>query len=208
MKGLLLKDFYMMKRYCRSVLLICFVFIGVSTFSGENISFMVFFPAIMSGMIPVSLYAYDEREKWCSYCATLPCSRRLYVSGKYVITLLLSMAVLAATAVAQWINLSHFGPVNLTDYFSILIIIGLVSLVAPALMLPMMFKFGSEKGRIAYMIVIGAFTGMMTFLSMEEIQTSVLVLDKMEFWMPMAFAAVVFGLSWLISIRVYEKREL
>lgn len=36
MKGLLLKDWYMMKKYCRAYLLIAVVFIAVSLFSNDN----------------------------------------------------------------------------------------------------------------------------------------------------------------------------
>lgn len=40
MKGLLLKDWYMMRKYCRSYLLIAAVFIAVSLYSNDNLFFI------------------------------------------------------------------------------------------------------------------------------------------------------------------------
>ena len=54
MKGLLLKDWYMMKKYCRPYLVLAVVFIAVSLFSDYNMVF-VFYPCLLCGIIPVSL---------------------------------------------------------------------------------------------------------------------------------------------------------
>ena len=70
MKGLLRKDLYMMGKYCRSYLLLVIVFLCVSVFSSDNL-FFVFYPSLFSGMIPVSLLAYDERSRWTQYSGTL-----------------------------------------------------------------------------------------------------------------------------------------
>ena len=45
MKGLLLKDLYMVKKYCRSYLLIAILFLALSLMSDENM-FFVFYPFI------------------------------------------------------------------------------------------------------------------------------------------------------------------
>ena len=64
MKGLLLKDFYLISKYCRAFLFIMAVFIGVS-FLGEGNLFFAFYPCIISGMLPMTLIAYDEQKrKW------------------------------------------------------------------------------------------------------------------------------------------------
>ena len=54
MKGLLLKDWYMIQKYCRSYILITAVFIGISLENGENL-FFTFYPCMLCGMIPVTL---------------------------------------------------------------------------------------------------------------------------------------------------------
>ena len=63
MKGLILKDIYMMMKYCRAYLLIIIVFTAVSFVDNGNL-FLVFYPTILCGMIPVNLLSYDERSRW------------------------------------------------------------------------------------------------------------------------------------------------
>ena len=41
MKGLLLKDWYMIQKYCRSYILITAVIIGISLANGENLFFYI-----------------------------------------------------------------------------------------------------------------------------------------------------------------------
>ena len=60
MKGLLLKDWYMMKKYCRYYLFVSIGFIILSMISSGNM-FFVFYPCLLCGMISVNLLGYDER---------------------------------------------------------------------------------------------------------------------------------------------------
>lgn len=71
MKGLLLKDWYMIQKYCRSYILITAVIIGISLANGENL-FFTFYPCMLCGMIPVTLLGYDERSGWMQYSGTMP----------------------------------------------------------------------------------------------------------------------------------------
>ena len=92
MKGLLLKDFYMAAKYCRAFLLLVIVFLAVSIWGDENV-FFVIYPVLIAGMIPVTLYSYDEREKWTLYSGTLPYTRTQFVSSKYLVGLFFETAV-------------------------------------------------------------------------------------------------------------------
>ena len=81
MKGLLLKDLYMAAKYCRAFLLIVVVFLAVSFFGDDNIFFVVY-PAMIAGIVPVTLISYDERDKWDLYAGTLPYTGSQPVSSK------------------------------------------------------------------------------------------------------------------------------
>ncbi|NMP37237.1 MAG: ABC-2 transporter permease [Clostridiales bacterium] len=100
MKGLLLKDFYMIGKYCRSFVLILTVFLVVSCFGNDN-TFFIIYPVLIAGMIPVTLISYDEREKWHIYSETLPYTRAQFVSVKYLIGLLFELTVFLLSAAAQ-----------------------------------------------------------------------------------------------------------
>ena len=128
MKGLLLKDWYMVKKYCRAYLLIAIVFIAISFFSNDNM-FFVFYPCLLCGMIPVNLLAYDERSHWMQYSGTLPYTKTQIVSGKYLIGLLAQLAVLAATGIAHGVKMYAAGNFVLGDFAVLMLLMLIVSTV-------------------------------------------------------------------------------
>lgn len=207
MKGLLLKDFYTVIKYCRAFILIILVFLIVSCFGNDSIVFIIY-PLIFAGMIPVTLFSYDEREKWNITCETLPCTRAQYVSGKFLIGLSFEIAALILSAIAQAVRLSRTGVFNISEYFSLIGIMFVFGIIAPALVLPLFFHFGAEKGRIANFIVLGCLcAGTTALMGLNNIK-----LDMTAFVLiaPIlcATAIVLFVLSWVLSVRLYNKREL
>ena len=57
MKGLLLKDFYMAMKYCRTYVVIAVVFSLFSIWG--NTSFLIAYPILLASVIPVNLISYD-----------------------------------------------------------------------------------------------------------------------------------------------------
>ena len=96
MKGLFLKDWYMMKKYCRAYIVIAAVFIAVSVVSDDNM-FFVFYPCMLCGMIPVNLLGYDERSHWVQYSGSLPYTKTQIVSAKYLIGLFAQVTTVSYT---------------------------------------------------------------------------------------------------------------
>jgi len=207
MKGLLLKDVYMMKKYCRAYLLIAVVFIGMSVFSNDNL-FFVFYPCLLCGMIPVNLLAYDERSRWMRYSAALPYTKAQIVSGKYLIGLFAQLAVFAATALAQAAKMIT-GHTFIPEEFLVLMLMLLaVSTFSSSICLPFVFRFGVEKGRTAYYIMIGFVCGASVLASgvlrgayrIEIRPNLVLTLITLA-----GIAAYV--LSWYLSVVFFRRRE-
>ena len=104
MKALLLKDFYMMKKYCRSYLLVMIIFAGLSVFDPTWRTSSLSLLCLMAAMMPVTLLAYDERSHWNEYCAALPYGKWDVVSSKYVLCLINQLAVTAVFAVLWLIS--------------------------------------------------------------------------------------------------------
>ena len=209
MKGLLLKDFYMMKKYCKSYLFMLVIFTVVSFFASDNLLF-VFYPCLLCGMIPVNLLAYDEHSRFTVYSGTLPYTKSQVVSGKYIVCILVQCAVLFVTATAQGIKMAVNGSFRAQDFFVILIIgFCFSSLVAP-ISLPFMFKFGTEKGRMAYFFMIGVVAasvyGLSTFLNIEQIDMGTGLAGALPILC--VVCAAIYALSWYLSIVFYRKREV
>lgn len=80
--------------------------------------------------------------------------------------------------------------------------------MGPSLMLPFLFKFGSEKGRIAYYIVIGLLCASGVIATGAGFQLSA---GSESLWVLALIAGVaiaVYTLSWLLSIAFYKQKEL
>ena len=139
MKGLLLKDWYMVKKYCRAYLLITVVFIAVSLFSNDNM-FFVFYPCLLCGMIPVNLLGYDERSRWMQYSGTLPYTRTQIVCGKYIIGLRAQFAILVVTGIAQAAKMIVAGNFVFGDFAVLMLLMLIVSTLTSSICLPFVFN--------------------------------------------------------------------
>ena len=208
MKGLLLKDFYMIVKYTRVFLAMVVIFLLVSSFSGDAGSFMLAYPLLMASILPASVLSYDEKFHWDRYCLTTPVSRAVTVSEKYLLSLIPTGVVFILTALLQ-LRLALADGTGLSDYFAILDSLLVIAFIAPSIMLPVIFKFGMEKGRLAYYIVFGlVFLGVMVLpdrLSETALPFSAGPLSALAV---LAVCAAVFTLSWRLSVRFYQAREL
>ncbi len=198
MKGLLLKDFYLMKTVCRTTILCIVLFAVLSVFSTENLYFF-FFPCLIASMLPITLLSYDERDKWTQYAMTLPCSDAELVSGKYVIGLVSIAAAVLLNMLAQVIA----GKYPQEELAMLAATMLAVSLIGPAILYPLIFKFGIEKGRLFYYCFIGAASAAIMILTNkgQSIRAGGSV------YLLLVIGAVLYGLSWLLSIRFYQNRR-
>ena len=201
MKGLMKKEFLMLWRASRAFGLICVVFIAMSAISQDNIIFL-FMPIMISGLLPSTLLSYDERCKWQEFSGALPVSRAQLVSAKYLLGLGCMTVILALTLIVHLIVRRY--PTEM-----LLMMLGGVyglSLFISAVSLPMMFRFGVEKGRLWYYATLvliggasGASAGVATDFFNEGLPSYV--------WLIFVFGVVIYALSWLLAIRFYQKRE-
>lgn len=214
MKGLLLKDYYMILKYCRIYGLIVLVFGACSLVNQSNL-FMLAYPAVLCGINCVTLLSYDERSKWQQYCETLPYTRKQVVDSKYLLSgiLISGLAVLLAAAhsLAGAVR-GNFDPIWVLNVFCLIWAVGYLF---SAICLPMIFKFGSEKGRIMYIAVVIIFcVGFVTFgvNVSDTVQNEEAQLFLMSNPAYMGAAAVVsfvlFVISMKLSERFYMNREL
>lgn len=208
MKGLLLKDWYMMKKYCRAYLLIAAVFVGASLFSDENM-FFVFYPCLLCGMIPVNLLGYDERSRWMLYSGTLPYTKAQIVSAKYIIGLFAQVAMLVITGIVQGVRMTIAGNFTFQEFAGLISLLLIVSVITSSISLPFIFRLGVEKGRIAYYIMIGFVCGASVLAA--GLRRGQLVAEINPNWAFVILAVVGIGgyiFSWYMSVVFFKKREL
>lgn len=208
MKGLLLKDFYLVTKYCRTYFLIAAVFIAVSFVSDGNLFYIVY-PSLLSGMVPTTLLAYDERSRWNEYIGTLPYTKAQIVSGKYITGLAVQILVLVLIGIAQAVRMCANGVFDIKDYMSLISVLFVASCVASSLTLPFIFKWGVEKGRLAYFVIVGiGCAGAVAVQSFFYVQPQMKIPTGVIFPVSCIAGIFLYALSWYLSIVFYKKREI
>jgi len=160
MKGLLLKDFYTLFKQMKIMLLILVIFACMPGYSVA--SFAIFYAALL----PVTALAYDERCKWNELAVMMPYSSRDIVLSKYVLGFIFVLAASAIAAAAQFITAALGSAAPDTGALLSLLLSACLSLILLDVNLPIMYRLGVEKGRIAFIILI--FAGVMSAVSLGD----------------------------------------
>lgn len=207
MKGLLLKDFYLSWRYCRAFLVIVAVFLAVS-FTGDDNIFFLIYPIMIASVIPMTLLSYDEHDKWMAYSGTLPYTRAQLVSVKYLVGLCFGSVAFLISMAATTVRMLMGGGFILEQFAVVGTALLALGCLGPALILPYVFKYGAEKGRIAFYVTVGVFSGVAAVLAGMGFQIQTMTRGLWPLAVVAGVAILLYALSWVLSIRFYQKREL
>ena len=208
MRGLLLKDLYLFKKYCRSYLLLPAVFIALSLYSGETMIFAVY-PAVTCGMATVSLLSLDELSGWLTYSASLPYSKGQIVSAKYLFGLIFQLSVVVLTGAAQAVKMNNSELFDGEGLFLLMSVVTATALLTSAVNLPLVFRFGCEKARILFYVLIGVICAVGTV--MPKLLNGGLTFGVPPVSVALTVSAVTaagYALSWVLSVKLYKNREV
>ncbi len=205
MKGLIIKDLYMMKKQLYFVYIVYFFFIVLFAFSKANM-FLLIFPVLLLTSSLINLLYYDDLYKWNILECILPVSRKTIVKEKYIlVALVLFFSPIIPCIVYYIINKNFIDTLNLF-YVQLLL-----SFIIPTVTLPIYYKLGYGKSRILSMIIaafVGGFSALLlnSFLltKMQEFKSN--LSNIFYFVFPIIIVSLIF-ISYLISVKVYEKRE-
>ena len=202
MKGLLLKDWYLTVKYGKMQLIFAAVYGVIGAVLPEANAFVAL-PVMLIALLPNTIYAYDEREKWTTYVRSLPVTDAQYVTGKYLWGTICLAVYFALLAVA---NLA-FRTEGFAGQF---IMFFLGGLLMPSVMMPFMFRFGTEKGRLAYLIVFGsALTAALAVANLSFFDDAAAKAEwlGLPWWAFCLIAVALYVLSWRLSIVLYRRRK-
>lgn len=210
MIGLILKDFYTLRQYCKTMLFMLVFFALISLGLDNPAAFFEGFIILMSMMMSVYSFSYDNLAKWDHFGLSLPITRKEVVASKYILSLLLCLIGAALSFVISTIVL-YVKPIEdfgLTDHLVSIAGIVTVVIIFFSLLLPLIFKFGVEKSRMLLIAIFAAPTAVVISLDQlgiplpsDEIILSVLKI------LPI-LVAVLYFLSYLLSVKIYSSKEI
>lgn len=204
MKGLLIKDFYMAKKHCLPLFGIILLWIVISIF-GKAINFLMFSVVLLS-MIPINILAFDDYYKWNKCEVVMPVSRTTAVLEKYLFLLII---ILPAMLIA-FFALHFVFELNTEEAIGMISFMLLSGFAAPSVTLPLSFKLGYTKAKIASMVATGIMIFVMIAISnlfSEALAPGEMLDLTLDMNVFAIIAVVVLGISMLLSINFYKKRE-
>ena len=146
---------------------------------------------------PGDLLAYDENCKWDAYALTMPVTRRDLALSKYLLALVGAGAMALLSAVCAL--MMGATPDEVFSTIGLLLAAGLCMI---SIMLPLLFRFGVQKGRMV-MIVVVLLPVALTVMFPEVFPVA---LPAGTGWLFLA-ALVLLACSALASVRVCEHKE-
>ncbi len=157
MKGLLIKDFMLLKRQkttCAMILLFAVILVinDSMPFAGA-LGYITFFCTFLA----IGSVSYDEYNNGYAFLFTLPVTVKTYVLEKYLFVLMATASgCLFSGCLAIFCGHGDFGA--WWDMISFAAGFGSALLLITAFMMPLQFKFGVEQSRIMG-IVLGGLIG-------------------------------------------------
>ena len=195
MKRLFLKDFYNLRQLLLWYGVMMALFIAAAVIS-KNLSFMMGFGVFITISTASSSMAYDEKDNWYKFARACGLSPLAIAAEKYLLTLALGALSFALLAVCQAVIGEIDWMLN-AGFFAINLMIG-------AVVFPVLFKFGVEKGRLALIAALVAAIALSVLLmSVSGSITTPLALALFT-----AACLALFALSMWLSAKILGKKDM
>lgn len=148
MKGLILKDLLNLKGNIKFILLFIIMFGFMSSLGDGNVNNFIGVIIVLCTTMIVSTFSYDDLNKWDSYVLTMPINRNDIVLSKYLTMLIFSFIGVLVSLIVS-VTIGYFkNTLILNETLLINALILSISVCFGSLILPLIYKFGTERARL------------------------------------------------------------
>lgn len=221
MKGLLIKDFRLLKNQKNFFILVFVMAVFLTITGGDESSpatFVLPYVGFVCSFFVLSTISYDEYDNGNAFLFTLPFDRKIYALEKYIFGIVTGGAGLLL--ILAFILIYTDGMAGVEQTGETLFTAGVSAALLfffLAVMIPFQLKFGPEKGRIAmFIVLLGTMALVFGIVKLAGLDDSALreaarVMGRMGLSgvaaVCIAAAAAVMVISMFISTRILEKKE-
>ena len=207
LKGLILKDLYLVRIQILIVAIMLAVYIVMALISSGGGSIGTFtgtYSVVVMSLLPITILNFDEKSKWGRYSAAMPVSRRANVLSKYIIMIVLS--VINAAVIGLVYTLSKESARMIFIVFILA-----ASLTTGSVVTALGYKFGSTNARFIFTAVI-----FVAVISAVAVAGGISISFGNELGSGLTIAALIFLAvsalvclaSYMISAHIYENKDL
>ncbi len=173
-------------------------FLVVCFFSQKAASFFPVYLLAFGNSSVLALFTYDETNGWRAYAAALPGGRRTMVDARYVTGLAIALVTaMAGDGVELWF----------------MSIYGSATLLSLAISIPITYRFGGLRARLATLVLFCALAGGITAMALADSRGGLSTgLAPLEGLAPLVGSLplgclVLYALSWRVSRNIMRKKE-
>ena len=156
MKSLILKDLYNIGHNVKSMLFILVVF-AVALIPTSGVAGYIFVCAILCSMMIVTTFSFDDNSKWTRYAMIMPVSKKDLVAGKFIVLAIFCLVgslfgLVVGSIAGLTIKSISFDLAEIGELLFLTLTAWVVSIIYGSMSIPLVFKFGAEKGRVLLLI--------------------------------------------------------
>lgn len=155
MTGLILKDLLILRKTLRSYLFMLIVYVGIAFTGVWSADIVGVLLVVMVVMLPMNVFAYDKQAKWDTYGLALPVGRTKTIAARYLCVLLLCLLSVGLTAILGVMLYAAGRVEEPVEFLVSCSVMGLMSVLVNAIMLPFLYKFGPERARMMFFGIMG-----------------------------------------------------
>ena len=212
MKGLLIKDFKLIKNqkhFFIAIIAISVIFVVTDI---ADMSFIVSYLSFISVLFVVSSISYDEFNNGFAYLMTLPTTRKTYVLEKFVFGFIIAASAWVSSVLLT--TIFHYVkdvPIDIRSWILTCLMLLAMVLLMFSIILPVQLKFGQNKGNIAMIIVVGGCFiigyGLKTLFEIVKFDVTSLIniFEKIGILGSGCIAVLVIALCLYISYRISSR---
>ena len=198
MKALLYKDFLVLWKQMKFMILMVAIFCMMPD---TGFSLNTLFIAYAGLLIPVTLFAYDERAKWDALAAMMPFSTTALVLSRYLFAWLATAFAILCYLIGQLFFQSGITP----DALAVPGVILVMLLVVQAIYFPILFRLGAEKGRMVMLVVIIAIATLVSLATASLEKLAITPSPIVLLGLVLAAATMCIG-SVKVSVKQYAQK--
>ena len=218
MTGFLYKDLLLMRRQITYIVTLILVYTAFSAGGIMPASILGGVVVIMGLLYPINAFSLDDQARWDKFAAAAPDGRRRAVAGRYLFVLLLILGTSAlVAALLLLLRLTGLLEESLAELLLPVPACAAAVLILDGVLLPLIYKFGMEKSRILSVIMflvvffgcmgIGALAGRGSGSGPLGLPDNIDALVVPLICILLAVSAVIFALSYRVSLGIYRRKE-
>lgn len=216
-KGLITKELVFLKSYKKNLILFVILAAMLCFLNDSITSFMPVYIPLILGMIATNSFVYDSQANSERYLLSFPLNKKDIIRTKYIYILSFTVlgAILGIVFAIILQSIKDSSLLNIDDIVSTGAGALFGMMILQMFQIPILIKFGYEKGKFIQMIAIVLIMMIASILSVTVMKITSLslneVLDMLKQYglYIIAIVTVLFYLlSYKISYNIYKKKEL